>query len=81
MHAAGESSPGNLSSGTFAICLAVDDEQHLLQVEQDLIAYGIPHVAIREPDAPYNGALMAIGLAPCERKTARRVTSRLALLK
>lgn len=81
IHAAGESSPGNLPEHTFAVCLAARDEAHLLEIEQKLLDLGIAHKAIREPDPPWNNALMAIGIYPCERSTARRITSSLPLLK
>lgn len=81
IHASGESSPGNLASNTYAVCLSARDEQHLLELEQKLIGHEIPHVAIREPDAPWNGALMSIGIVPCDRKFPKRVTSQLPLLK
>lgn len=80
-HAAGESSPGKLPSGTRAIVLAVDSERALALLEERLRQAGLDHVAIREPDPPWSGALMAIGLMPV-RTTAqvRRVLARLPLL-
>ena len=47
IHAAGESSPGNLPRGTFAIALAAKSEFQLLALEQRLISQNIPHAAIR----------------------------------
>lgn len=81
IHAAGESSPGNLPEGTYAIALQVPDEPALLQLEQKLLAAGIPHKAIREPDAPYLGALMSIGVVPTENPEVRRILRHLPLLK
>lgn len=61
--------------------LAVPSEEALLAVEQKLRAANIPHVAIHEPDKPWNGALTAIGLVPTrERLAVRRVLSTLPLL-
>jgi hypothetical protein len=83
IHAAGESSPGGhlLPSDTRAIALSVPDEAALLRLEVDLIAAGVSFRAIREPDAPYNGALMAIGLTPVPRLQVRHLLSHLDLIK
>ena len=80
-HAAGESSPGNLPSGTRAIVLGVEDEAALARVLERVRLAEVAHVAIREPDPPWSGALMAIGLAPLrEPARVRRALGRLALL-
>jgi hypothetical protein len=81
IHAAGESSPGNLPNNTHAVALAVKDEAALLALEECLKAAGVPHVAIREPDPPWNGALMAIGFPPQDRAALRRFLSSLPTLK
>ncbi len=61
--------------------LAVKSEAELAAVERKLQKAGVPHVAIREPDAPWNGALTAIGLVPTrDRDGARRILSSLPLL-
>jgi hypothetical protein len=79
IHAAGESSPGALPPGTHAVALAAADETHLLRIERRLIFERIPHVAIREPDPPYAGALMAIGLL-CSRELQPSSITKLSLL-
>lgn len=82
IHAAGESSPGGIPEGTFAVCLGAQDEDQLLELERKLIASNIKHTAVREPDAPYNGALMAIGIEPVEDRTVLRpITGNLPLLR
>jgi peptidyl-tRNA hydrolase len=82
IHAAGESSPGGLPENTFAVALAAKSEEHLLHLEEKLRRLSIPHAAIREPDAPWDGALMAIGLAPvADRNQVKKVTSSLPLLR
>lgn len=82
IHAAGESAGGRLPAQTRAIALAARDEAHLRVIEGELLRLGIRHVAIREPDAPWHGALMAIGLAPItERKQVAAVTGGLPLLR
>jgi hypothetical protein len=61
--------------------LQVPDEPALLALEAELIAAGIAHHAIREPDAPHNGALMAIGILPQARANLRPLLGKLALMK
>ncbi|HTQ43920.1 MAG TPA: hypothetical protein VMI75_14260 [Polyangiaceae bacterium] len=81
VHAAGESSPGDLPKDTHAVVLAVAGEDALAAVERSLERAGVAHVAIREPDAPWNGALMAIGVEPGRKEALRRWLSSLPLLK
>lgn len=80
-HAAGESSPGNLPHDTHAFVLSVADEPALIAEAERLRAAGIAFVGIREPDPPFNGALMALGLVPARKETLRRHLSSLPLLK
>ena len=50
------------------------------RVEARLAEAGLPFVAVREPDPPWSGALMAIGLRPLRRShELRRLLSRLRL--
>jgi peptidyl-tRNA hydrolase len=80
-HAAGESSPGDLDPGTYAVVLDAKDERALAALERKFQKAGIPHVAIREPDKPWNNALTAIGLVPTRNRDAiRRLTSSMPLL-
>ncbi len=81
VHAAGESSPGALPPDTHAVVLQVADEAELLLVHQRLVDAGIAHVLVREPDAPYLGAAMAIGVPPQPRDNLRPHLKKLALLK
>lgn len=84
IHAAGEScSPGHLPDNTtHAVALETPNEQGLLDLEARLTHAGIAHVAIREPDEPYNNQLMAIGIPPQVRtKTLRKHLSRYALVR
>lgn len=80
VHAAGESSQGNIPDGTHAVVLGVDAES-LAQLEQRLQDASVPHRAIRESDAPYNGELMAIGIQPCQRSAVRKYLSSFPLLR
>ena len=60
----------------------VEDEPELAVVAEHLALAAIPHVAIREPDPPWSGALMAIGIPPLvDTRAARRVLARLPLLR
>jgi hypothetical protein len=82
VHAAGESAPGDLASGTHAVVLSVPNEDPLRSVQFNLRKREIPHIAIEEPDPPWNGQLMAIGLIPTtDKKKISRALGRLPLLK
>ncbi len=80
VHAAGESSPGQMSPGTNAVVLAVPDEEMLAAVHQRLMLAGIACKAIFEPDPPWLGQMTAVGVCPTrERAKVRRVLSSLPL--
>lgn len=60
--------------------LSVRTEAALALIARQLQKRGIRHVAIHEPDAPYHGALTAIGLAPVrDRAQVKPVLSKLSL--
>jgi peptidyl-tRNA hydrolase len=80
-HAAGESSPGGLGPGTYAVVLAVPDEVSLAREEARLRAAGVALTAVHEPDPPYHGQLMALGLHPRRKEVLRRHVASLPLLK
>ncbi len=78
-----------MARGTHAVVLAVPDEAALLDVAARLERRGLPFVLVREPDPPWHGAAMAIGLAPVvpeappptpDRRAVRRVLGGLPLL-
>jgi len=81
LHAAGESSPGNIQEGTYALALAADDEFDLLRIEQALIDCGTRFRSIREPDPPYLNSLMAIGLEPMPKRSLPKFLKKLRLLQ
>ena len=81
LHAAGESSPGNLSRGTHAVCLTVPDELALRALTDRLEAVGLAPFRIIESDPPYTGQLMALGFAPARKEVMRRHLSSLPLLR
>jgi len=63
VHAAANSHTGT-APDTRAVVLTTPSENGLLCLERRLLFEGINHHAFREPDPPYNGQLMAIGIAP-----------------
>jgi hypothetical protein len=81
IHAAGESSPGNLPANTFAIALHARDRHHLAEISIKLLKAKIPHNRIFETDHPYDGQLMAIGIPPMPRRKLKRLLSSLPLVK
>ncbi len=81
IHAAGESSPGNLPNSTFAVALTCRDESELQQLAIRLDHAGIAFKLIHEPDAPYNNQLMAIGVMPVKKSVVKKLLSNLPLLK
>lgn len=79
LHAAGESSPGNLPSGTYAVALAAKNEAKLLALERKLLEHGVAHVSIREPDL--SDSLTAIGFPPTtDRKSLRKFLAQFPLI-
>jgi hypothetical protein len=80
-HAAGESSPGNLPAGTYAVVLTAPGERALVQVADELRRAGVRFTAVFEPDPPYDNALMALGLTPARKGALRQFLSALPLLK
>lgn len=82
VHAAGESSPGNLSEGTHAVVLGVHSEEELLVLEQKLLEFRVEYKAIREPDAGWNNQLMSIGISPTVKTPVlKKLLSQLPLLR
>jgi peptidyl-tRNA hydrolase len=89
VHAAGESVEGPVPEGTHVVVLAVDDEEHLLHVAEQLHWSGIKHTLIVEPDLPLlpdrpleDGQGTAIGIQPTRDRAALKPhLGRLRLLK
>ncbi len=82
VHASGESAQNTkVPPNTHAVVLAVPDEASLLAVEKKLLEAGIEISAIREPDAPWNGQLMTIGIKPQPREKIRKLLSNLPLYR
>jgi hypothetical protein len=81
IHAAGESSPGNIPAHTFAIALHARDEKHLQDIAWSLAVAGIKHNIIMETDPPYGGAAMSIGIPPMDRAVLKPILSSLPLVR
>jgi peptidyl-tRNA hydrolase len=82
VHAAGESAQNvTVPPNTHAVVLAVPDEHTLLKYEAKLLRNGLEITAIREPDEPWNGQLMAIGIKPQPREKIKKLLSSLPLYK
>lgn len=82
VHAAGESAQNTtVPSDTHAVVLSVPDEHTLLSYEAKLLRNGLELSAIREPDEPWNGQLMAIGIKPQPREKLKKLLSNLPLYR
>lgn len=68
LHAAGETGPAEV--GTHAVVLSAESEYSLQSISEKLAKKSIDHHLVFEPDAPFNGALMAIGLPPGPKQKA-----------
>ena len=81
VHAAGASVDRPVNEGTHAVVLTVPSESGMARLVDDLRRVGVQFTSVFEPDPPYLGALVAIGLAPRKKGGLRRHLSRLPLLK
>lgn len=82
IHAAGESVREPIPPETRACALAVSDEAALRALSARLYEAGVDHTLIEEPDAPWNGAAMALGIRPTPKTPAlKKLLSQLPLLK
>jgi len=84
IHAAGQSAQlpgaGPASPPTIAVALAASPYE-LALLARALADANVPHVLVHEPDEPWRGALMAIGLAPSPRALVRRFVAHLPLVR
>lgn len=81
VHAAGESSPGNLPAGTFAVVLTVPSASELMQLADKLRVANAEFTCIFETDEPWSGQLMAIGARPERRSKMRKILSSVPLYR
>jgi hypothetical protein len=79
-HAAGETSPGCLPSGTIAVVLGVSKDE-LQNISARLRKAKIPHKPIVENDPPYTDQWMAIGIQPRPKAEIYPHLSNLPLLR
>lgn len=81
-HAAGESANGPLPDGTIVVALAVPTEAALRAVAEALGKHSMTYKLILESEGEFSGQATAIGVTPTtDRKTIRKATSRLPLVK
>ncbi len=81
VHAAGESSPGGLPTDTHAVVLAARNESDIERIALFLESRGVRLHRIVEDQPPYEGQLMALGLAPGRKEDLRRHLSALPLVR
>ena len=78
-HAAGHTG-GPRTVGASVVVLGVPNEQGLLELADKLAGAGMNPIVVREPDAPWCGAAMALGIEPLVRnRRTRRLFGELAL--
>lgn len=53
---------------THVVVLEAATSQDLERLAEELTVASVPHVIIHEPDAPYDGAATAVGIAPTYRR-------------
>lgn len=81
-HAAGESVRGGPAPGNTHVCaLVAETSADLEALAGRLAAAGIHYVLIREPDEPYNGAAVALGIEPMERERVRPLVADFKVLR
>jgi len=80
VHAAGETSTGELQTGTSAVVLTASQDG-LLELSARLDEVNVPHKLVRESDYPYSGQLMALGVRPERRSKLKKYLSSLPLLR
>jgi hypothetical protein len=84
VHAAGQSAqlPGALEAAPPTIAVAlVASPAELATLAAHLAAASVPHVIVCEPDEPWRGAVLAIGMVPMPKPAARRFVARLRLAR
>jgi hypothetical protein len=63
------------------VALRAPDGEALEQLSKKLAEAAVDHVRVVESDAPYEGALMALGVKPARKEALRRFFSSLPLFK
>ena len=84
IHAAGWSAQladaQSASPPTIAVALAASPDE-LAALARRLASAGVRHVLVHEPDEPWRGALMAIGVVPSPRAVVRHHLAHLRLVR
>jgi len=80
VHAAGESSPGDLSPGTYAVVVGIENERLLRRLARNLEALKVPIHRVEESHGEYGGQLMAIGLEPGPKSVRGKYLSNIPLV-
>lgn len=70
-HAACGSMTGPENPETHRVILSADSSAALEAIASELAVAGLHHVVIREPDEPYNGTAVAVGVEPMDRAKVR----------
>jgi len=60
-----------VSPETHVCALEAETSEDLEVLHEMLLVAGIHHVLIREPDGPYNGAAVALGVEPMDREKVK----------
>jgi hypothetical protein len=84
IHAAGCSAqlPEAVATSPPTIAVALGASKHELETIARMLAdSGVPHVVVCEPDEPWCGELMAIGVVPAPRALVRRFVAHLPLVR
>ena len=81
MHAAGESSDGNLSPGTYAVVLGTEDEESLKRIANNLENLKVPVHRVVESSGKHADQLMALGIKPGPKSERGRWVSNMPLLR
>lgn len=81
-HAAGESCfDGPANGETHVVALVAETSAALEMLHVSLDKAAIQHVTIREPDAPYKGAAVAVGIKPMDRESVRSHVAHFKVLR
>lgn len=81
VHAAGESLSAAHPAGTYAVVLAARDAADIERIAGFLEERGVALVRVHEPDPPWNGQLMALGIPLGRKEDLRRHLSAFPLLR
>jgi hypothetical protein len=81
VHAVGDSLTAGHPPNTFAVVLAARDRAHIEEIATFLEGRGVELVRVVEPDPPWNGEVMSLGIRPGRKEELRRHLSAFPLLR